>query len=368
MPRRQHRQGPVDVARRQHGHHADAHVERLLHLGAVDAAPRGDQPEDRRRRPGAPLDHGLQAGGQHPLQVAGQPAAGDVGEGAHVGLGGDRQAVAGVDPGGHHNIIKNTVAELLDVAGQRHPADLEQHVPGEGVAVGVQAGRGHGHEDVAGADPLGPQQCVGVDDPDARGRQVVAAVLHQAGVLGGLPAQQRAAGLPAALGDPRDDRGDLVGHHLADGDVVLQEQRLGAADDQVVDDHRDEVEPDRVVLAHGLGDGDLRADTVGGRGEYRLPVAREPRGEEAREPADAAEHLGAVRLLGVRAQRLDRPFPGLHVHTGGGVAGARVLRRPIGPHGVTAGPGRRPPPNLLPRGWPRGPGHRTPRRTRRRPG
>ena len=66
-------------------------------------------------------------------------------------------------------------------------------------------------------------------------------------VLGGLAAEQRAAGVPAAVGDPGDDLGDLLRHDLADGDVVEQEQRLGAAGDQVVDDHRDQVDARRVV-------------------------------------------------------------------------------------------------------------------------
>ena len=45
------------------------------------------------------VDDRLDAGRQHPGQVAGQPAAGDVGEGVRPGLGGQRQAVQGVDAG-----------------------------------------------------------------------------------------------------------------------------------------------------------------------------------------------------------------------------------------------------------------------------
>ena len=116
VPGREHRQRAVDVVRRQHGHHPDAHVERLLHLRALDPAAGGDQAEHRRGRPAAPLDHGLQPGRQHPLEVAGQPAAGDVRERAHPRLGGDREAVAGVDPGGGQQLLAEGVAELLDVA------------------------------------------------------------------------------------------------------------------------------------------------------------------------------------------------------------------------------------------------------------
>ena len=87
----------------------------------------------------------------------------------------------------------------------------QQHVPGQRVAVGVQARTSPCATSTSpGRTRSGPQHRVGLDDPDAGGRQVVAAVRHQARVLGGLAAQQRAAGLPAAVGDARDDRRDLL--------------------------------------------------------------------------------------------------------------------------------------------------------------
>ena len=54
--------------------------------------------------------------GMHPLQVSGQPAAGDVAERARPGLGGQREAVLGVDPGGLEQLLAECAAELLDVA------------------------------------------------------------------------------------------------------------------------------------------------------------------------------------------------------------------------------------------------------------
>ena len=68
--------------------------------------------------------------------------------------------------------------------------------------------------------------------------------------------------MPTAVADTRDDLGHDLGNHLADGDVVLQEEWLRAAHDQIVDTHRDEVLSDGVVLADRLGDGELRTDTV----------------------------------------------------------------------------------------------------------
>ena len=54
----------------------------------------------------------------------------------------------------------------------------------------------------------------------------------------------------AGGGDARDDGRDPLRDDLAAGDVVGHEQRLGAAHDDVVDDHADEVEADGVVHVH----------------------------------------------------------------------------------------------------------------------
>ena len=92
-------------------------------------------------------------------------------------------------------------------------------------------------------------------------------------MLSDLAAHERAAGPRAAVCDPADDVGHALGHDLAAGDVVVHEQRLGAADHQVVDDHADQVEADGVVLVERLRDHQLGADPVGGRRQHRPTVA-----------------------------------------------------------------------------------------------
>src|SRR5690606_39013182 len=125
-------------------------------------------------------------------------------------------------------------------------------------------GRGHRDDRVAGTDPTGSEQLAGLHHAGGRAGDVVLVGAEQAGVLGGLPTQQRAARYDTGLGDALDDLGDPLGHDPAGGDVVGEEERLGAADDEVVDEHADQVEADGVVLVHRLGDGDLGADAVGG--------------------------------------------------------------------------------------------------------
>jgi hypothetical protein len=94
--------------------------------------------------------------------------------------------------------------------------------------------------------------------------------------------------------DAADDGRDALGHDLAARDVVGHEEGLGAADDDVVDDHPDEVEADGVVPVEGLGDGDLGADPVGARGEDGRAIrAIALASNKPGEAAEAAEDLGA---------------------------------------------------------------------------
>ena len=119
------------------------------------------------------------------------------------------------------------------------------------------------------------------------GEVVVLAVIH-ARHFGRLAADQRAAGLAAAFGDAADDRGALVGIELAGGEIVEEEQRLGALHDDVVDAHGDEVDADRVVLAGIDGDLQLGADAVIGRDQHRIGEAGGLEVEQAAEAADLA--------------------------------------------------------------------------------
>ena len=154
----------------------------------------------------------------------------------------------------------------------------------------------------------GPSSSVGLDHAGGRARQVEVVRAKMAGVLGRLAADQRAAGLDAARGDPAHDRRDALGPHLPADDVVGHEQRLGPAHDEVIDDHADQVDADRVVAAQPLGDHDLGAHAVGRGGQQRPAEAAQTGGvEQAGEPADAAHHLGpGVRATAARIRSTAR--------------------------------------------------------------
>ena len=248
--------------------------------------------------PGGPVDDGVDVLGQHPHQVAGDAAAGDVGQRPHVGLGDEVEAVLGVDPGRRQQFLARGCAGCRGPR-PRCPAASGRCRAGCGAPASTRWSAGPIERiaitDVADLDPVRAEHGVGLDHADAGRRQVVLVRPQHARVLGGLAAEQRAAGGAAAVGDAGGDGGHLVRHHLAAGDVVEQEQRLGAARHQVVHDHRDEVDPDGVVHVHLLGDDQLGADPVGRRGEQRLLVLVHVQPEQSGEAADVTDDLRAAR-------------------------------------------------------------------------
>ena len=147
-------------------------------------------------------------------------------------------------------------------------------------------------------------------------------------MLGGLPAQQGSPGDLAGGRDAGDDRGDTFGDDLARGDVVRDEQRLGTDDDQVVHEHADEVETDRVVAVECLGDGHLGADAVRGRRQHGVVVVLERRRvEEPGESAQPTQHFGTTRPGDMCLHQLDGAVTGLDVDAGCGVRAGGLTHR-----------------------------------------
>ena len=188
----------------------------------------------------------------------------------------------------------------------------------------MQAGGAQGDQDVADAHLLRTEHAVGLDDAGGGPCDVVLVGGHEAGVLGGLPAQQRGADGGAGLGDAAHDVRDPLGDDVPAGDVVGHEQGPGPDHDDVVNDHAHQVLADRVVDVEGLGDGDLGAHAVGGGGQQGAAVVaqcgdvHEP-GEAPDAANDRRGHRGGHGILHER----DGPVPGGGVDAGGGVGDSR---------------------------------------------
>src|SRR5690606_36124366 len=297
---------------RQHQHEADATVEGAPHLLVGHRALALQPLEHRRQDDGRGLDVQAQALGDDADDVLGQAATGDVGHGVDrlAVLAQQRQHRLHVQPGGGHQRV-----------GQGHAADLQVgraagavvDAADQRIAVGVRAGGGDAQQHVAGADLGAVQQLRLLHRADGEAPQVVLARRVHVGHLGGLAADQGAAGLLAAAGDAADhgDRGVHV--QLAGGEVVEEEQRLGALDQDVVDAHGDQVDADGVVAAQLLGQLELGAHAVGAGDQDRLAVLA-GQVEQGAEPAQPAHHLGAEAAPHQRLDPLDDLVAGVDVH------------------------------------------------------
>jgi hypothetical protein len=172
------------------------------------------------------------------------------------------------------------------------PALVRRQPAHQREAVRMDARRGQPENDVTGRDPVPGQRLAALDRADAEAGEVVIALRIHARHLGRLAADQRAARLAAAHGD----RGD---HPLGDlrieppaGEIIEEEERLGALDDQVVGAHRDEVDADTVVPAALDGELELGADAVIGGDQQGVAVARRLEVEEAAEAAQRRVRAG----------------------------------------------------------------------------
>jgi len=201
--------------------------------------------------------------------------------------------------------------------------------------------------DVARRDSGAGQHRVALDGADGEAGEVVIPGRVHARHLRRLAADQGAADGAAGLGDAGDDRPSGLDLELTGGEVVEEEQRLGALHDEVVDAHGNEVDADRLVPPGGDGDLQLGADTVGGRDQDGIA---KPRRLEIEERAEAAEPgIGAAprRRPGERLDRLDQRVAGIDVDASGAIARLRVAA-PVADSGVFRHSVRRPARRLPP--------------------
>ena len=145
------------------------------------------------------------------------------------------------------------------------------------------------------------------------------------GISAVSPPTSAQPGLHAALDDAGDDAfadGDV---ELAGGEVIQEEQRLGALNDHVVDAHRDQIDAHGVVPLRVDGEAQLGADAVGARYQHRLAVAVQRHLDQRAEAADAPQHLGPHRALHARLDALDQFVAGVDIDPGFAIGHGRSL-------------------------------------------
>jgi hypothetical protein len=128
---------------------------------------------------------------------------------------------------------------------------------------------------VAHGDALARDQLLAADHPYREAGEVVLTASVEARELGRLAAQQRAAGLPAAVGDAAHHGLALVHVQLARGEVVEEEERPRTHGEHVVHAHGHEVDAHRVVAVERERQLELGAHAVRtGHQDGVLDVAR----------------------------------------------------------------------------------------------
>ena len=234
-----------------------------------------------------------------------------------------RQAVAGVDPGGLEQLLAQGAAELRDVAVQR-PAGCRRAARGGPASSRWSAGRttpGRAPRRRRARAPA-PRIWSASTTPVAAPATSYSSGPSRPGCSAVSPPTSAQPATHAALGDAPHDGGDALGHDLAARDVVGHEQRLGAAHDDVVDDHADQVEADGVVHVQRLRDGDLGADAVGRGGQQRAgryassAAASKSPAKPPMPPSTSGRRVLRDHVL----HQLDGLVAGLDVDAGGGVA------------------------------------------------
>ncbi len=101
-----------------------------------------------------------------------------------------------------------------------------------------------------------------IDDSHGETGHVVLALRVETGHLRGLPADKRAAGLPASGSNSAHKLLDDVQIHVAKGKVIKKEEWTRALDHDVIYAHGHEIDPDRVVPVCHESDFELRSHAV----------------------------------------------------------------------------------------------------------
>ena len=239
-------------------------------------------------------------------------------QGLHQGAveaGGGEQALDHRRPPGAE------LAGPIDLVGLEDPAHQAE-------TIAVHAAAGDGNDLIAGDHSAAIDQGVFLDDRHTEAGQVVATGAIEAGHFGSFAAEQGAAALAAAIGNPLDNGRHGLRAELAGGQVIEKEEGLGAAGDHVVDAHGHQVDADTVVAAVGLGQFELGAHPIGARHQQGLAQARR-QSAQAAEAAQAAQNLGPTGGINAGADAFDKGPSRHHVHAGCAVVHSRAAVAPI---------------------------------------
>src|SRR5713226_2083427 len=211
------------------------------------------------------------------------------------------------------------ISNLGDVSIGLQPGNFKDEFAREGIAVGVQPGGGQRDQSVPGLDAFAGKKFFAFDSADDKACKIILAGRIKTGHLRGLTADEGAAGLAARAAHAFDKLLDDVGIEFSHREVVEEEQRLRAVDENVVDAVIDEVAADSGMDFHGDGDFELGADAIRAGDEHGLFPLFAVEREERAETADAAENARSESAAGMVADALLGVIRDGDIHSGIGI-------------------------------------------------
>ena len=267
--------------------------------------------------------------GQNARDVFEQPAAGDVGQRIDLAGADQRQQARHVNAGRGDQRVDQQLILIEQGRAIELPALVRRESAHQRIAVGMDTGRGEAEQHVTGRDLVTRELFSAFDRADAEAREVIIAGRIHPRHLRRLAADQRAARDLAAFRNPRDHAlGDPV-LQLAGGEIVKEEQRLGALHDQIVDAHCDQINADSIVPVMLDRELELGAYTIIGGDQQRIIISGRLGIEEPPKAPQFTGRAGARGRLCQRGDGFDQRIARGNRNAGIGVGVASALRRAI---------------------------------------
>ena len=179
----------------------------------------------------------------------------------------------------------------------------------------MQTAGGKADGDIAIGYPLAVYYLIFFHGADDKTDQVVVPSGVYTGHLGRLAADKGTADPLTGFSQPLDNRLYLIRQKPAHGDVIEEEEGLGAAGEDVVDAVIDQVGADGVIPVQGIGYFKLGANPVGAGNQHRLLESLQL--EKPAEQPGPGQDLGAQGAPGMLCNKLLEPVGGIDADAGG---------------------------------------------------
>ena len=122
----------------------------------------------------------------------------------------------------------------------------------ERIAIRMKPRRSKSYQDIAILNARRPDHGRSIDDAHGKAREVILVRIHNAGMFGHLPANERTARHLAAICNTRNDLCYRFALKLPYCDVIKEEERFSTRSQDIVHAHGNQIDADRIVIVRKL--------------------------------------------------------------------------------------------------------------------